>query len=87
MTVYVTRKNTLFTFRDMDEDSNDQELSDNQTEQDDRNGKIKLKKTVIVGKSKDGKRGVVYLSSIAPGESNPCLPNDELMKRFRSKSF
>lgn len=27
----------------------------------------KLKKTLVVGKSKDGKRGVIYLSSIAPG--------------------
>lgn len=33
----------------------------------------KLKKTVIVNKSKDGKRGVIYLSSIAPGEFCCCF--------------
>lgn len=33
----------------------------------------KPKKIVVVNKSKDGKRGVIYLSSIAPGEFRCCF--------------
>lgn len=52
----------------MDEKEADQDQSSsNGEEEEDRKPQKKLKKTLVVGKPKDGKRGVVYLSSIAPG--------------------
>lgn len=57
-------------------DMDNEEMNvDNSSENTANEREKKPKKTVIVNKPKDGKRGVIYLSSIAPGELCCCFPS------------
>lgn len=64
---------TLLTLMSCDMDIEEKNVDNSPSKNTANEREKKPKKTVIVNKSKDGKRGVIYLSSIAPGELCCCF--------------